>query len=274
MTTATPLKVAAGKRVPWDFFLNQEGSTLSEDVRVGHLAVLRRHIDAFRSGDWKVILREMKHHLGAELPPEFEPHWIAPGKAIMWHRPMTAGNDDAEWQPSHVVSIGNATNILHQLRKGLRLRPPPEEGEACVEVYDAAHPSDSTGEPPVSYPYACNRHFGRQAAQFVNWRAYRLHCKEMRESLEMEPPQDVLDAVRERPYYCPDCYEGFGSSRAAKIHVNGALRTPRIVAGQHIGYDGIMVRTQPMALVPDVPADQQTERPRRSPRRNKSNRRQ
>ena len=283
MTTATPLKVAAGKRVPWDFFLDQEGSTLSDDVRTGHLAVLKRHVDAFRSRDWKVIRHELKHHYGVELPDGLEPHWVAPGKARMWHQPVTQhvrgeldGNNGrnvmvledavADWQPSHVVSIGNASNLAYQLRKGLRLRPPPVEGAESVEMLDAATPPDSAGEPSIDpNPYVCNRHVGTGVAKFPTWRAYLRHCQEEQERPAIEPPAEVVRALQTYPYYCPMCYIGFTTEKAASMHVDVARSTPMQVPSGHISLSQMMRR---------VPDGAQAAPATKKRIRNKSNRRQ
>ena len=261
MTTATLIKVEAAARVPWDRFLNEQGSTLPDDVRVGHLAVLKRHVNDFRSRDWKEIRRELKSHYGIELPDGLEPHWVAPTKAVMWHRPVTQkvrgeadeNNDGrtvmvledevADWQPSHVVTIGNAGNLAYQLRKGLRLRPPPSEGDESVELLEVASSPGSTGEPPIDpNPYVCNRHPGRGAAKFPVWKAYQRHCQDMNESLEMEPPQEVIQALRQYPYYCPSCFVAFTSSKAARMHVSDERQTPKQVAGQHINFEQMMMR--------------------------------
>jgi hypothetical protein len=219
MTTA-----AKARTLSWDSFLPEQ-------------EIVRNAIDAFRKTEWLSIKRQ----LALEFPSadiSYEPHWAAPGQVVYWqeqfkHSPRKytdrAGRDRMAydqysngWTSTNPLPAGTASVIAHYLKKGLRLRPPADQG--YVEVSEAAAPTEESGTTTQAQSFECNRH-GKDRVVFPTWRGYIQHCAEYGEMPE-NTPDEVMEKRKQFMWYCPIHDKGFNHKNLAARHVKAELRKP------------------------------------------------
>ena len=217
MTTEveTPTK---SLELPWDYFLQQLGPRSVDNPMLAR----------FRRVEWETIVRNLARYHGQEVA--YEPHWVAPGRAVYWHHEVvrekfaredgTTYLDDRDygWQPQgfpHGLATGNEVQLLATLKKGFRLRPPVD---GVDEVFESAVPSEAQGGPVNEAPlYECKRH-EKGRVTFVTWKSYIDHCRHFKEKPDQVPPQEVLDKMEQATYYCVLCDKSFEKERQAAQH--------------------------------------------------------
>lgn len=219
--------------LPWDAFLQREAERqgVPPERRELFLRDLRRHVDAFRQVEWPNILRSLGRDFRWEVPDGLEPHWVAPGKAIYWHRTTVRRVEEIVkdghptrrmvevelgWQPTAPLPANNSSQIDHYTRKGFRLRPPSEGVEAALK--SAALSVEAQPEPEVrTNRFFCDRHhqgiFG-----FRTWAQYLQHCAHYREPPLETPPAEELERAKGYPYYCFVHGLGFMNEQLAEQH--------------------------------------------------------
>jgi hypothetical protein len=298
MTTATRVAYEpVDMGMPWDLFLEKSLEDYPEAVRDVQIVKLRRTIMTFRGRDWKTMRREAMG-LGISLPDGLEPHWVAPGKAIMWHRPVTRhlrpadppeangrqrieGRDEVgPWTPSSVLAMANVTNLIYQLKKGLRLRPPlgedVEASSMALLAGSKAEPLQTSSDSSEIEEYVCDRHpSARGPCKFVSWKAYHRHCEETGEPMEYTPPARVMSALDQCAYVCPVCYQGFQAERAMKLHCASEQARPKYLLSPHPGPSKMLVKTSTAVQLIEAEAaplyvSDKAKPPRKQKRRNRN----
>jgi hypothetical protein len=249
-------------RLPWDYFLTEDSFVLDHP----EAPRARSHIEAFREFEWPAILRQLASEPFAkgddgsmvpfEVPEGLEPHWVYPGKAVLWrHQVISRGvprhdengdividedgsivrtlvETDGGWRPTLPLPVANASQLAAYLNKGFRLRPPASgvDVEAYREVHEAAATQEATEVKQVEEEadrerYACLRH--RQGRmEFNSWRSYIRHCENHKELPNVEPPDYVLDRVRRFKWYCLVHNKGWNNHKRAQMHIQQEMRKP------------------------------------------------
>ena len=238
MATVTPKKDV---NLAWDAFLDREADKArlpSPEARERLLASARAHIDGFRKTEWVNIKKQLSQEYSWEVPDGLEPHWVGPGKAVLWQEQIVRQSVQKEdgtrelievnngWEPTNSgVSANNASVLAGYLRKGLRFRPPVDG--VSVEVSESAALSEAptTEEEDTRTQYKCKRH-GRGLMAFVTWKGYLRHCDRYNEVPEEKPPQEVLDRMASFPYYCYLHNKGFKQEVNAVRHIRTEMRKP------------------------------------------------
>ena len=218
-------------RLTWDAFLDDEDDGAYSQI------------EGFRETEWHNIRRQLRNDFSWDIPDGLEPHWTAPGRAIFWqqqiirervmrvddrgrNRPVV---EDVErgWAPTTSgLPAGSASQIAHWLDKGLRMRPPVDGVDA--EALMAAVPSDRIEVEPEPIPedvFFCYKH-GMKQRGFKTWKLYAAHCAAYREIPELEPPDDVKEAMKAFKFYCLLHNVGFNNNALARRHVRNELRKP------------------------------------------------
>jgi hypothetical protein len=220
-------------KLTWDSFLESSlERSLGHKPDAAHIARARLHIDRFRQNDWKAIKLELKERYGFSVTTE--PHWVAPGRAVYWHREVSVGrewNDTAdgvetveevgEWLPSSELPARNASNLATYLQKGFALRPPSAMDAEDAEDDEAAEPSGAQSD-----HYVCLRHGKGIQKGFAHWTAYLRHCQHYREVPEIDPPADVVEKASHYAYFCFLHDVGWNNAKLAQQHIRGELRKP------------------------------------------------
>lgn len=235
--------------IAWDAFLEEwvRDSTGSRGDITAAVESSRRHIDAYRRTQWHQFVQALKQVHEINLPDGLEPHWVSPGRAVLWQeqilrRPVdkidaatgaryrVAEEHSLGWAPTRQgLPIGNALQLARYLRKGLRLRPPPDgslSDGVSVEALStpAPQPEVPAGEP--ERVYACTRHGDGDLRKFPNWRSYMHHCRYYREPIEEIPPAEHRRQAKQSKYYCAACAKGFANARMANRHLKYEMAKP------------------------------------------------
>ena len=198
----------AEKTWAWDIFLEEDD-------------LARPAIEAFREFHWPTIRRELREHLpeGKCLAVGQEPNWAEPGVARFWHQGINLRGDVvSDWAPTLPQPANNPNAIARQLKKGFRLRP---DAEALVDVETSEAAGPAGGDEPTGPRYACARH-SKGTVVFPTWSAYREHCMDMDEPIELPVPDEVLERLKtlDTEFYCAIHDRDFVNTRAASGHVS------------------------------------------------------
>jgi len=192
------------------------------DIFVEDSDLARPAIEAFREFSWPAIRRDLRQYMpeGKSLATGQEPNWAAPGKARYWHQTTTMQYGEEivdDWTPTLPLPANNPDVIMRYLRKGFRFRP-DALALVDVEALEAAGPAG--GDESTGPTYACARHV-KGTVVFVTWDAYRMHCIQVDEPLELSPPGAILERLKDSPseFYCAVHDRDFVSPRAAYDHV-------------------------------------------------------
>ena len=186
----------------WDYYLDDDSPA-------------REHVEMFREMEWTHIQKELKE-VNYKLGVGQEPHWVEPGRAVLYHRVTV--NDygretDFGWQATNGLPIGNAVQLRNYLQKGFRLRASVEP-QVNVESSETAEFTE--GDLYENAPYVVP---GKRAPRkFITWSAYRMYCDTRGVPLSYDPPQEILDKMKEYKFYCLVHDHGFGFKRAAANH--------------------------------------------------------
>jgi hypothetical protein len=187
----------------WDYYLDDDSPA-------------REHVEMFREVEWVYMQKELRHDLDYELGVGQEPHWVEPGRAILYHNVSVSeyGREtNYGWTATNPLPIGNAIQLRNYLQKGFRLRASVEP-QVNVESSETAEYTE--GDLYENAPYVVP---GKKAPRkFITWDAYRSYCDTRGISLRYDPPQEILDKMKEYEFYCLVHDHGFNSKRAAKNH--------------------------------------------------------
>lgn len=187
----------------WDYYLDDDSPA-------------REHVEMFREVEWVYMQKELRNDLNYELGVGQEPHWVEPGRAILYHNVSVSeyGREtNYGWTATNPLPIGNAIQLRNYLQKGFRLRASVEP-QVNVESSETAEYTE--GDLYENAPYVVP---GKKAPRkFITWDAYRSYCDTRGISLRYDPPQEILDKMKEYEFYCLVHDHGFNSKRAAKNH--------------------------------------------------------
>ena len=187
----------------WDYYLDDDSPA-------------REHVEMFREVEWVYMQKELRHDLNYELGVGQEPHWVEPGRAILYHNVSVSeyGREtNYGWTATNPLPIGNAIQLRNYLQKGFRLRASVEP-QVNVESSETAEYTE--GDLYENAPYVVP---GKKAPRkFITWDAYRSYCDTRGISLRYDPPQEILGKMKEYEFYCLVHDHGFNSKRAAKNH--------------------------------------------------------
>ena len=187
----------------WDYYLDDDSPA-------------REHVEMFREVEWVYMQKELRHDLDYELGVGQEPHWVEPGRAILYHNVSVSeyGREtNYGWKATNPLPIGNAIQLRNYLQKGFRLRASVEP-QVNVESSETAEYTE--GDLYENAPYVVP---GKKAPRkFITWDAYRSYCDTRGISLRYDPPQEIVDKMKEYEFYCLVHDHGFNSKRAAKNH--------------------------------------------------------
>ena len=187
----------------WDYYLDDDSPA-------------REHVEMFREVEWVYMQKELRHDLNYELGVGQEPHWVEPGRAILYHNVSVSeyGREtNYGWTATNPLPIGNAIQLRNYLQKGFRLRASVEP-QVNVESSETAEYTE--GDLYANAPYVVP---GKKAPRkFITWDAYRSYCDTRGISLRYDPPQEILGKMKEYEFYCLVHDHGFNSKRAAKNH--------------------------------------------------------
>ena len=231
VTSATTVASDASYNLPWDAFL--EGK------------VERLMTERFRQAEWPVIVRHLRKDHDLVVADGLEPHWVGPGRAVLWQEQHARNGDSTGWTPMTPQRVGSAAELARHLRKGLRLRPP--ESGVDVEALEAhaLPPEVAQGDQEELPTYSCgNRHpsgSGRvgKAKQFQSWRHYVKHCLYYNDPITEMPPDTVRASLASKPYVCIMCAKGFASGRAATNHYKSEIG--RLRMREHVTVEQMQV---------------------------------
>jgi hypothetical protein len=234
-------------KLPWDSFLEKELNELPEAYAIS----LRTHINAFRKSEWPQIKLKLRQTFvrgegGAlhawEIPDGMEPHWVSPGRAILWQRQIVrerrerateeGGREryleevDKGWMPTAPVLINDASIFASVLQRGLRMRPPYDGVDA--ETLRLATPSEglveSESEPVPKYICAGGAAHPDEM-KFPSWKAYIKHTSHRKEAPDMEQcPESILKRAQQYQWYCFIHNVGYSNERHAQRHIKDELR--------------------------------------------------
>ena len=203
---------------PWDYFL-EEGSPAQE------------HVDMFREMEWHHIRRTMRVDLGYQLGVGQEPHWVERGRAVLYHRVVGSSygrETDYGWQATNPLPCGNAVQLLNYLRKGFRLRA---SVDPLVDVEMSETAEFAEGDAYADAPYVVP---GKKAdRKFINWDAYRMYCQTRGVALQYEPPEEIVERMKQFEYYCLVHDHGFDTKRAVLNHRAYYVASPPEGRGQN-----------------------------------------
>ena len=187
----------------WDYYLDDDSPA-------------REHVEMFREMEWTHIQKELRHELNYQLGVGQEPHWVEPGRAVLYHRVTVhdyGRETDYGWQATNPLPVGNAIQLRNYLQKGFRLRASVDP-QVNVETFETAEFTE--GDLYKNAPYVVP---GKRAPRkFITWSAYRMYCDTRGVPLSYDPPQEILDKMKEYKFYCLVHDHGFGFKRAAANH--------------------------------------------------------
>ena len=187
----------------WDYYLDDDSPA-------------REHVEMFREVEWVYMQKELRHDLNYELGVGQEPHWVEPGRAILYHNVSVSeyGREtNYGWTATNPLPIGNAIQLRNYLQKNFRLRASVEP-QVNVESSETAEYTE--GDLYANAPYVVP---GKKAPRkFITWDAYRSYCDTRGISLRYDPPQEIVGKMKEYEFYCLVHDHGFNSKRAAKNH--------------------------------------------------------
>ena len=211
MTTATEIPVK------WDHFLEERH---------------RPQVEGFRRATWPTIKRELSK---VGYTSGLEPCWVAPGRAIFWHRTISRivvtklTDDGREYRehedldrgfgPTGDLPANNHSVIAKYLKKGFLLRPPGQEDVEEEAAVPESEPAQTKTE------YICYRH-GEGRMAFTTWKAYILHLVHYKEAGEYDLPEDVMERAKTFKFYCPVHDRGFNQASHAGRHRKAELKKP------------------------------------------------
>ena len=213
----------------WDYFLNDDSPA-------------REHVEMFRETYWPHIRRELRTELGYELGEGQEPHWVEAGRAVFYHQTLVSDYGkvtDYGFGPTNPLPVGNAVQLHNYLKKGFRLR---SNVEPLVDVESSETADLAEGDAWVNAPYVVPG--ARADRKFITWEAYRMYCQNRGVPLAYDPPQEVLDKMKNYPFYCLVHDHGFKAKRDAHQHRAYYIAHPPRGRGQrHATLDEMEVKT-------------------------------
>ena len=214
---------------PWDYFLNDDSPA-------------REHVEMFREIYWPHIRRELRTELDYGLGEGQEPHWVEAGRAIFYHQTSVSDYGrvtDYGFGPTNPLPVGNAVQLHNYLKKGFRLR---SNVEPLVDVESSETADLAEGDAWVNAPYVVPG--ARADRKFITWEAYRMYCQNRGVPLAYDPPQEVLDKMKNYPFYCLVHDHGFKAKRDAHQHRAYYIAHPPRGRGQrHATLDEMEVKT-------------------------------
>ena len=213
----------------WDYFLDEDSPA-------------REHVEMFREIYWPHIRRELRTELDYELGEGQEPHWVEAGRAIFYHQTSVSDYGrvtDYGFGPTNPLPVGNAVQLHNYLKKGFRLR---SNVEPLVDVESSETADLAEGDAWVNAPYVVPG--ARADRKFITWEAYRMYCQNRGVPLAYDPPQEVLDKMKNFKYYCLVHDHGFKAKRDAHQHRAYYIAHPPRGRGQrHATLDEMEVKT-------------------------------
>jgi len=213
----------------WDYFLDEDSPA-------------REHVEMFREIYWPHIRRELRTELDYELGEGQEPHWVEAGRAIFYHQTSVSDYGrvtDYGFGPTNPLPVGNAVQLHNYLKKGFRLR---SNVEPLVDVESSETADLAEGDAWVNAPYVVPG--ARADRKFITWEAYRMYCQNRGVPLAYDPPQEVLDKMKNYPFYCLVHDHGFKAKRDAHQHRAYYIAHPPRGRGQrHATLDEMEVKT-------------------------------
>ena len=213
----------------WDYFLDEDSPA-------------REHVEMFREIYWPHIRRELRTELDYELGEGQEPHWVEAGRAIFYHQTSVSDYGrvtDYGFGPTNPLPVGNAVQLHNYLKKGFRLR---SNVEPLVDVESSETADLAEGDAWVNAPYVVPG--ARADRKFITWEAYRMYCQNRGVPLAYDPPQEVLDKMKDFKYYCLVHDHGFKAKRDAHQHRAYYIAHPPRGRGQrHATLDEMEVKT-------------------------------
>ena len=216
---------------PWDYFLDEDSPA-------------QEHVEMFREVYWPYIRREMRNELGYELGEGQEPHWVEAGRAVLYHQTTVSDYGrvkDYGFGPTNPLPVGNAVQLHNYLKKGFRLRSNVEP-LADVESSETADSAEGDAWAWANAPYVVST--ARNDRKFISWDAYRMYCQNRGVPLSYEPPQEVLDRMKDWIYFCLVHDHGFKAKRDAQQHRAYYIADPPRGRGQrHATLDEMEVKT-------------------------------
>jgi len=122
---------------------------------------------------------------------------------------------DFGFGPTNPLPVGNAVQLHNYLKKGFRLRANVEP-LADVESSETADSAEGDAWAWANAPYVVPARRGDR--KFLTWKAYRMYCQNRGVPLVYEPPQEVLDRMKDFKYFCLVHDHGFKAKRDAQQH--------------------------------------------------------
>ena len=213
----------------WDYFLDEDSPA-------------REHVEMFREIYWPHIRRELRTELDYGLGEGQEPHCVEAGRAIFYHQTSVSDYGrvtDYGFGPTNPLPVGNAVQLHNYLKKGFRLR---SNVEPLVDVESSETADLAEGDAWVNAPYVVPG--ARADRKFITWEAYRMYCQHRGVPLAYDPPQEVLDKMKNYPFYCLVHDHGFKAKRDAHQHRAYYIAHPPRGRGQrHATLDEMEVKT-------------------------------
>ena len=213
----------------WDYFLDEDSPA-------------REHVEMFREIYWPHIRRELRTELDYGLGEGQEPHWVEAGRAVFYHQTLVSDYGkvtDYGFGPTNPLPVGNAVQLHNYLKKGFRLR---SNVEPLVDVESSETADLAEGDAWVNAPYVVPG--ARADRKFITWEAYRMYCQNRGVPLAYDPPQEVLDKMKNYPFYCLVHDHGFKAKRDAHQHRAYYIAHPPRGRGQrHATLDEMEVKT-------------------------------
>ena len=213
----------------WDYFLDEDSPA-------------REHVEMFREIYWPHIRRELRTELDYGLGEGQEPHWVEAGRAVFYHQTLVSDYGrvtDYGFGPTNPLPVGNAVQLHNYLKKGFRLR---SNVEPLADVESSETADLAEGDAWVNAPYVVPG--ARADRKFITWEAYRMYCQNRGVPLAYDPPQEVLDKMKNYPFYCLVHDHGFKAKRDAHQHRAYYIAHPPRGRGQrHATLDEMEVKT-------------------------------
>ena len=146
---------------------------------------------------------------------------------------------DYGFGPTNPLPVGNAVQLHNYLKKGFRLR---SNVEPLADVESSETADLAEGDAWVNAPYVVPG--ARADRKFITCEAYRMYCQNRGVPLAYDPPQEVLDKMKNYPFYCLFHDHGFKAKRDAHQHRAYYIAHPPRGRGQrHATLDEMEVKT-------------------------------